>query len=1123
MEPPARPPSSSDDAPDSIGAHAKYLRGLARALLRGQGWEEDVVQQAWMASLVRPEGTIRSPRAWLAGAVRHLSRRKLREEARRVRREQQAAMPERISPPQAPSARVEALRQVLDALDTLADPYRGAIVRRYLEDQSPREIAEAAGVAESTVRVWIHRGLKQLRETLDPEDDDARRAFLFALAPTAGVQVGALKLGVATGTATKVGETVSVQIDWTRYGWWIMNGKALLSIATAAVIGVSLWIWTGPETTPVSSTPSIHAKGPPLDDLAPHVSAGTPQVAGLSSREVPSTPPVAIAGDWIVRGMCVLPSGDPAPGVPIRLRRLAGIVLQPPGSDGMTELDRVDQVSAEDGTFRWPLPDPQGAVSIEAIAAGPYHSLWKAPYVLAGAEPEPIRLTVYPRDATVHGVVVDRHDAPIPGATVTAFAQTARTDHSGKYALPFPSGLDPNWSYLTAHADGHAYRWTSLIPPRSGESVEINLKLLPEGRIAGVVRDDDGDPIEGVTVWSSTRELNATTDVQGHFELGHLDPTHSRHYLIDAEKAGYLRESLSVSSSGPTVATPDGRALLCDITLSVGTPLRGRVSDPQGRPIHGARVVLEERDGRGRWTEITGQDGMFHAQVARAAHKVVATFAPFAPEERIVDVSAQTTVRPLLEFTLQSGHFVGGRVVNELGKPIASAIATIGRGSWGDHYVSATTDEDGRFRADGLLEGSASLSLQATGHASLREAIAQLDTEHYLWTLRRAAPISGLVVDGRTGLPITNFRIRILWTDVEDGERAVSGYSSIWAAGGVQFHSEDGRFDTGEHLFEVGAVASLQALAHGYAPSAPDRIVVTGDPKTTDTTLRLFPTLTLRGQVVQADTGAPIGGAFVREHDEQEAVLAFSDSSASDAAITDADGRFVMHLGSGVITLRVDTADGRTHIDDPLVLPQDGIPHEHVIRVGAFGWIEGTLIDGAGNGLGTQKIVLRSASPDFEDGDRETETDATGAFRFDNLNRGPYYASHVVQIEGEEVRAHTVHAVVQNGLATCTVLKPDGTASIRGAIRWDRPIPHLLRVTASARRRLATNSDGGGTASRAVFAIDGQFQIDGLREGDWKVEAFTWKDERLFVCSADVEVEVATTSTVQLTLAEDAR
>lgn len=55
-------------------------------------------------------------------------------------------------------------RAALRLLGELDDRYRTAIIMRYVDGLSPREIADVLSVTENVVSVRIHRGLKQLRE-----------------------------------------------------------------------------------------------------------------------------------------------------------------------------------------------------------------------------------------------------------------------------------------------------------------------------------------------------------------------------------------------------------------------------------------------------------------------------------------------------------------------------------------------------------------------------------------------------------------------------------------------------------------------------------------------------------------------------------------------------------------------------------------------------------------------------------------------------------------------------------------------------------------------------------------------------------------------------------------------
>lgn len=55
----------------------------------------------------------------------------------------------------------------LKMLHGLPEPYREAVILRYVDGLSPREIAEIMGESENAVSVRIHRGLKKLRELLE--------------------------------------------------------------------------------------------------------------------------------------------------------------------------------------------------------------------------------------------------------------------------------------------------------------------------------------------------------------------------------------------------------------------------------------------------------------------------------------------------------------------------------------------------------------------------------------------------------------------------------------------------------------------------------------------------------------------------------------------------------------------------------------------------------------------------------------------------------------------------------------------------------------------------------------------------------------------------------------------
>ena len=61
---------------------------------------------------------------------------------------------------------------VMAALAELPDPQRRAVVLRYLADLTVPQIAEREGVAEGTVKSWLHRARTTLARHLDPGADE---------------------------------------------------------------------------------------------------------------------------------------------------------------------------------------------------------------------------------------------------------------------------------------------------------------------------------------------------------------------------------------------------------------------------------------------------------------------------------------------------------------------------------------------------------------------------------------------------------------------------------------------------------------------------------------------------------------------------------------------------------------------------------------------------------------------------------------------------------------------------------------------------------------------------------------------------------------------------------------
>jgi len=63
-----------------------------------------------------------------------------------------------------------AQREVLETVQKIEEPYRTAVIMRYVDGLPPREIAELLHVSSNVASVHVHRGLEQLTSLLRKHD-----------------------------------------------------------------------------------------------------------------------------------------------------------------------------------------------------------------------------------------------------------------------------------------------------------------------------------------------------------------------------------------------------------------------------------------------------------------------------------------------------------------------------------------------------------------------------------------------------------------------------------------------------------------------------------------------------------------------------------------------------------------------------------------------------------------------------------------------------------------------------------------------------------------------------------------------------------------------------------------
>jgi RNA polymerase sigma-70 factor, ECF subfamily len=119
----------------------------------------DIVQDVFIVAMQRLPG-LRDTSAfggWLAAIARNRATDHVRQ------RRTEVELPDGLSTPHVD--RTEAL-EIMAMIRTLPDTYRETLTLRLVEGLTGPEIAASTGLTEGSVRVNLHRGMKQLRERI---------------------------------------------------------------------------------------------------------------------------------------------------------------------------------------------------------------------------------------------------------------------------------------------------------------------------------------------------------------------------------------------------------------------------------------------------------------------------------------------------------------------------------------------------------------------------------------------------------------------------------------------------------------------------------------------------------------------------------------------------------------------------------------------------------------------------------------------------------------------------------------------------------------------------------------------------------------------------------------------
>ena len=202
--------------------------------------------------------------------------------------------------------------------------------------------------------------------------------------------------------------------------------------------------------------------------------------------------------------------------------------------------------------------------------------------------------------------------------------------------------------FLSSRDYGHKEIIPKIADLRADKAVTVMKKGVP---IEGRVVDADGKPVAGARVLSTDNQARCSrtsikfavsTDADGRFRTGQVKP--GEWFLVASAKG---------HAPGDQRVKVGTAVLQVEITLGRPRPFKGRVVDPDGKPIAGAFVnpdtwrgyrclgacLWTDADGRFRWDDVPRDDlivnvsqqgygGVFQQQVAPSGEDVVFTLKP---------------------------------------------------------------------------------------------------------------------------------------------------------------------------------------------------------------------------------------------------------------------------------------------------------------------------------------------------------------------------------------------------------------------------------------------------------------------------------------------------------------
>lgn len=376
-------------------------------------------------------------------------------------------------------------------------------------------------------------------------------------------------------------------------------------------------------------------------------------------------------------------------------------------------------------------------------------------------------LVKMPGSAALVGRVVSKgSQTPVAGAKI-AVAKTraaATTDEQGRFRL---ADLPGTALSIEASAGGFA-GWAEEVSLSPNQEMPLDIALQGTAVVAGrVLNVGTKKPVVGATVSLLGFDRAAKTDEAGRFRIEQMSP--------GGEKVRVLAEGFDAKVF-PVEVKPEEETWV-DLTLLSATVPGGLVIDAlTEQPIANAKVSVSVP---GVAAHLTGADGRFDFLAIEEPAVKIEVEADGYRKQAVDWARGQES----LVVKLSGGTVVSGQVRNKASQtPIAGAKVGVAKSD-----KAVETDEQGRFRLEGMRSGKHAIEVSAPGFARWEDSVElAVNQEKTLdIDLTGGAGLTGRVIDAASTQPVPGAKVAVQGANLSATTDAAGKFSIVGVRGGA--------------------------------------------------------------------------------------------------------------------------------------------------------------------------------------------------------------------------------------------------------------------------------------------------------------------------------------------------